>query len=393
VNRETGSKTCNFLCPNKVLFGIGAVQQIGREVKSLGGKKVLVVTDPAVKRLGLLDHVENILRSDKIGFGVFDRVLPEPPSRLVGEGAQLARDEFYDTIIGMGGGSSLDIAKGVSIMAKNNGDVLDYAGSDLVPQPGLPMILIPTTAGTGSEVTRVFVVTNEKDQSKQAIFSNYVLPNVALVDPALTQSMPLVITADTGVDALVHAIESYVSTNANPFSDLYAIKAIRLVSENLYPAYAKATNMNARVGMSLAATFAGMAFTSGGLGAVHGLAYPLGTIFHLSHGRSMAVMLPYVVDYNSIGNLEKYDHIAAAMGVKTSALSAYDSSKALVGALQRLLKDLNISTKLGDYGVGEADIPNLVTGAMKQARLFVPNPRDLREDDIRSIYMKALQGA
>jgi alcohol dehydrogenase class IV len=389
----TAYRICNFLSPNKIIFGTGAINQIAKEVRNLGRKNPLIVTDSGVVELGLLGHVEDMLKSDKMDMGLYHKVVPEPPSRIVDECAQLARDKSYDVIIGIGGGSSLDVAKGVSIMATNDGNVLDYAGTDLVPRAGLPMILIPTTAGTGSEVTRVFVVTDENDQSKKTIFSNYVLSNVAIVDPSLTQSMPLTVTADTGIDALVHAIESYVSANANPFSDLLAMEAIRLVAENLYPAYAKASNMNARSGMSLAATFAGMAFTSGGLGAVHALAYPLGTLFHLSHGRSMAVMLPYVIDYNRIGNLGKYENVAVAMGIKTEGLSSYDVSEALVNDVQRLLTILNISTKLTDYGVEERDIPNLVAGAMKQARLFVPNPRDLRENDIRNIYGKALQGA
>jgi alcohol dehydrogenase len=319
--------------------------------------------------------------------------LPEPPSRLVGEGAQMVRDGRCDIVVGFGGGSSLDVAKGISLMSTNPGNVLDYAGVDLVPHPGRPMILIPTTAGTGSEVTRVFVVTDERDQSKQAVFSNYVLPNLALVDPALTKSMPLTVTADTGIDALVHAIESYVSLNANPFSDPYALKAIRLVAENLYMAYAKGGNLKARTGMSLAATLAGMSFTSAGVGAIHGLAYPLGTLFHMSHGRSMAVMLPYVVEYNRTGNLDRYKDVAEAMGINTPTLSPYESSQALTAMLRRLLNDLNISAKLTDYGIREADIPSLVGGAMKQTRLFVANPRDLREEDIRNIYMKALKGS
>jgi len=385
-------KICNFLSPNKIIFGIGAVDQIAKEIKSLGRKHPLIVTDPGVVEFGLLKQVEDVLKSDKMDVGIYQKVVPEPPSHLVGECAQLVRDNSYDLIVGIGGGSSLDIAKGVAIMSTNSGNVLDYAGSDLVPRAGLPMILMPTTAGTGSEATRVFVVTDEKDHNKKTVFSNYVLPNVAIVDPALTQSMPLTVTADTGIDALVHAIESYVSANANPFSDILAIEAIRLVAENLYPAYAKANNLSARTGMSLAATLAGMAFTSGGLGAVHALAYPLGTMFHLSHGRSMAVMLPYIIDYNRIGNLEKYRNVAAAMGVKIEGLSEYDVSEALINAVQRLLSILQIPAKLKDYGVQEKDIPNLVTGAMKQARLFVPNPRDLRENDIEGIYRKALHG-
>ncbi len=387
-----GHGTCNFVSPNKIVFGVGALDQVTKEIGHLGGRRVLVITDPGVTALGITQRMEAMLKSDGIDMNLYQNVTPEPPSRLVDECAALARSESRDLIIGIGGGSSLDVAKGASIMATNDGNVLDYAGEGLVPRPGLPMILIPTTAGTGSEATRVFVVTDETDQSKKVVFSDYVLPNVAIVDPSLTQSMPLTVTADTGIDALVHAMECFVSANANPFSDLLALEAIRLIGEHLYPAYAKGSNMRARTGMALAATWAGMAFASGGLGAVHALAYPLGTLFHMSHGHSMAVMLPYVVDYNRIGNLERYRAVAAAMGVNTTGLSLYEAGEALVRNLQQLLTVLKISTRLSDYGVEERHVPELVAGAAKQARLFVPNPRDLGEDDIATIYGRALKG-
>jgi len=187
-----------------------------------------------------------------------------------------------------------------------------------------------------------------------------------------------------------HAIETYVSVNATPFSDILAIEAIHLIAENLPAAYAKADNMEARFNMSLAATLAGMAFTSGGLGAVHALAYTLGTEYHLSHGRSNAVMLPYVVDYNKIGNLNKYAHIAQAMGENIEGLSAYQAAEKLVTCLSRLLEILCIPTKISAYGVSREDIPKLVEGGMKQSRLFVPNPRNLTEEDVKDIYVSAL---
>jgi len=375
-----------FLSPNKILLGVAAANQIGREAKSLGAKKALIVTDQGVVKAGLVESIEDSLRSEEIQVGVFNKVEAEPPARIVDEGTQLARNEGYDIVIGVGGGSSLDAAKGVSIMVTNKGKTLDYAGVDLVPKKGLPKILVPTTGGTGSEVSRVFVVTDEVDKTKKVVYSNFNLADVAVVDPLLTISMPPVITADTGVDALVHAIESYVSVNATPFSDILAIEAIRLIAENLSVAYAKGNNIEARFNMMFAATIAGMAFTSGGLGAVHGLAYVLGTEYHLSHGRSNAIMLPHVMDYNKIGNLSKYAQIAQAMGEKIEGLSTYEAAEKSVDAVKRLLEHVNISVKLIDYGVSKGDLPKLVEGGMKQARLFLPNPRDLTEEDVSSIY-------
>ncbi|MFC1912187.1 iron-containing alcohol dehydrogenase, partial [Chloroflexota bacterium] len=313
----------------------------------------------------------------------------EPKARIVSECAQVVCDGKYDIVIGVGGGSSLDVAKGAAVMAVNEGKIVDFSGTDLVPLRGLPRILLPTTAGTGSEVTRILVVTDDADNSKKAIFSDFVLADVAIVDPLLTLSMPPAVTADTGVDALVHAVETYVSVKATPFSDVLAIEAIGLIAGNLPIAYVKGDNIEARFNMSLAATLAGLAFTSGGLGAVHALAYPLDTEYHVSHGRSNAVMLPYVVDYNKIGNLSKYADIAEAMGEDTEGLSEYEAAESLVGCLLRLLEDVSIPSRLGDYGVSRDDIPRLVEGAMKQKRLFVPNPRNLTEEDVKNIYESA----
>ncbi len=379
-------KISTFLSPNKISIGIGAAKQVGVDAKALGGKKALIVTDPGVVKAGLIDGIQESLESENVHTGIFDRVIAEPPARVIDESAQIARKEGYDIIIGVGGGSSLDAAKGASIMAVNKGKVLDYAGIDTVPKKGLTKILVPTTSGTGSEVTRVFVVTDEAEKTKKVVYSNLNLADVAIVDPLLTISMPSVVTADTGVDALVHAIETYVSVNATPFSDILAIEAIRLIAEGLPVAYAKGNNIEARYNMALAANLAGLAFTSGGLGAVHGLAYVLGTGYHMSHGRSNAIMLPHVMDYNRIGDLNKYARIGKAMGEGIQGLSAYEAAGKAVDAVKKLIAAVNISIKLPDYGIRKGDLPKLVEGGMKQARLFVPNPRDLTKEDVRKIY-------
>jgi alcohol dehydrogenase class IV len=383
------SKINAFLSPNKVILGNGAVSHVGEEARKLGAAKALIVTDEGVVKAGLVKDAEASLKAQKIEVGIYDKVKPEPPARLVDECAQAVRSNSYDIIVGIGGGSSLDVAKGASIMATNKGKVTDYVGDNLVPRRGVPKILIPTTAGSGSEVTRGVVMTDEADNSKKVVFSDFVLADVAIVDPLLTVSMPPVVTADTGMDALVHAIESYVSVNATPFSDMLAMEAIRLIAEYLPVAYAKANNIEARFNMSFAATLAGAAFVSGGLGAVHGLAYPLGTEYHWPHGRSNAVMLPYVVDFNKIGNLNKYAAIAQAMGENIDGLSKYEAAEVLVDSLFGLLDILHIPAKLSAYDISEKDIPKLVAGGMKQSRLFVPNPRNLTEADVKAIYTAA----
>lgn len=383
-------KTSIFFSPNKVILGKGAAQQAGSEVKTLGGKKVLIVTDPGVVQAGLVQVILDALKSQGIKYEVFDKVEPEPPARVVDAGAKAAIDNKCDTIIGFGGGSSLDVAKGVSIVATNKGKVLDYTGIDMVPKRGIPKILIPTTAGTGSEVTRVFVVTDETDNTKKVIYTNYNLAEVGLLDPMLTLSMPPSVTADTGFDALVHAVESYVSVNTTPFAEVLALQAISLIAHNLPIAYSKGTNVQARYNMLFAACIAGMAFTSGGLGAVHGLSYPLGTDFHMAHGKSNAIMLPHIVNFNFTGNMEKYARIAQTMGENIDGLSPYEAARKSVDAIKNLLTIVNISYKLTDYGVKKSDLPKLVAGGLKQARLFVPNPRDPSENDVKLIYEGAL---
>ncbi|UCF73319.1 MAG: iron-containing alcohol dehydrogenase [Deltaproteobacteria bacterium] len=383
-------KIGTFLSPNKISIGTGAAKQVGIESKALGGKKALIVTDPGVVKAGLIDGIQESLESEKIRTGIFDRVIAEPPARVIDEGAQIAHEEGYDIIIGVGGGSSLDAAKGASIMATNKGRVLDYAGIDMIPKGGLPKILLPTTGGTGSEVTRVFVVTDEAENTKKVVYSNFNLADVAIIDPLLSISMPPAVTADTGIDALVHAIEAYVSVNATPFSDILAIESIGLIAENLPIAYAKGSSIEARYNMVLAANLAGLAFTSGGLGAVHGLAYVLGTEYHMSHGRSNAIMLPHVMDYNTIGNLEKYAQIARAMGEHIQGLCAYKAADKSIDAVKKLLEAVDISIRLPEYGIRKEDLPRLVQGGMKQARLFVPNPRDLTKEDVEKIYKMAL---
>jgi len=378
-----------FYSPHKIVFGLGAAKNVGQEARLLGAKRAMVVTDPGVAGADLVQPISDSLEGAGLAFSLYAKVEPEPPARVIDEASAQFKAQDCDLVIGLGGGSSLDVAKGVSVVAANGGSVLDYCGFDLVKKPGAPKILIPTTAGTGSEVTRVFVLTDEAQQAKKAVYSFFTLPEVALVDPALTLSMPPQVTADTGVDALVHAIETYVSSNATPFSDTLAEKAIGLITRWLPLAWAKGSNLEARYYMSLAATTSGLAFGSGGLGAVHGLAYVLGTDYHLPHGRSNAIMLPHVMRFNLPGNPEKFADIAALMDQDVEGLPVMEAAEAGVRAVEDLLETIKLPYRLRDYDIPEADLPQMVEGAMKQTRLFVTNPRDLSQEDIREIYARA----
>jgi alcohol dehydrogenase len=382
-------KIHSFFSPNKILLGIGATKEIGKETKALGGTKALIITDPGVANSGLIDPIRSNLEEAGLKVFLFDRVEPEPPASVVDEGVQYIKEKGVDIVIGVGGGSSLDVAKGASLLASNPGNVLDYCGIDLIPKRGLPKILVPTTAGTGSEVTRVFVVTDKRDNMKKVVYSNYAISDLAIVDPMLTLSMPSKVTADTGMDALVHAIETYVSMNATPFSDLLASKAIALIAKYLPMAFAKSENIEARYHVSFASLLAGLAFASGGLGAVHALAYPLGTEYHLPHGRTNAIMLPHVMEFNLIGNRSRYALIAEMMGKGGNIIDLKAKVAKAVEAVTELLDDVQIPYHLRDYGIPKEAIPKLVDGGMKQARLFVPNPRNLSESDVEAIYTKA----
>lgn len=387
MSADNQLKTHVTFAPNKIVMGNGAAGSVAEEVKLLGCSKVLLVTDPGIVKAGLLEVIETSLTEAGIPFILYDNVEPEPRSHIIDEGGALFEKEQCDVIIGIGGGSSLDVSKGISVLTANKGSILDYVGLNLVPVKGAPMILMPTTAGTGSEVTRVLVMTDEAQNVKSVVFSPYLLPEVALVDPELTISMPSVVTADTGMDSLVHAIEAYVSTGATPLSDMWAQEAIQLVGRYLPVACAKGSNREARYQLSMAATLAGLAFTNAGLGAVHALAYPLGTEYHMTHGRTNAIMLPHVMKFNLPGNPVKYCTIAELLGENTDGLSDLTGAGLAVEAVLDLLASINVSCSISDYNIPDSDLKLLVEGAMKQQRLFVPNPRDLTEDDVRSIYL------
>ncbi len=383
------TKVSAFLSPTMILLGYNAVERIGVEAKKLGGSKACIITDAGVVQSGLVDKVKTPLEKEGLKTEVFDKVEAEPPIKVVDRCSEFIRKGKYDLVVGLGGGSSLDTAKGAAIMGTREGSVREICGVDIISRRGLPKILIPTTGGTGAEATRAFVVTDEEAGIKRVSYSNYNLAELAIVDPTLTVTMPAKVTADTGMDALVHAIESFVSVNGTPFSDLLAVETIRLISKSLPIAYAKGENLSARYDMSLAALLGGMSITSGGLGAVHALAYPIGTEYHQNHGRSNAIMLPHVMEFNLIGNIKKYGTIANSMGENISGLKELEAAERSIVAVRNLLEMVNIPFRLRDYGVRKEGIPKLVEGGMGQSRLFTPNPRNLTRDDVQAIYTKA----
>ena len=377
--------------PSKIIFGLDTAKAVGDEVMRLRGKKVLVVTDPIMVKMNLIKPVIDSLDAAGIAHAVFDGVEPDPPIQLLDEATAQYRQEGCDLVIGIGGASSLDVAKGVSLMATNEGEVLSMIGIEQVEKRGAPKILISTTHSAGGELSPYIVMhISKEDHGIVPIVSEYAIPEVAIMDPLLTVSMPPTLTVDTGIDSLATAIEAYVATDATPFSDVFAERAIELAAEYLPIAWAKGSNVTGRYFMSLAATMAGMAFVSASVGAVHALSYAIANKYRLTHGRSLAVLLPHVMAFNLPGNPERYAVAAELMGKDVEGLSALEAAELAVEAVEDILDSVEVSYQLRDYGAEEEDLPALAEETMEMAAFFDANPRDFTEDDINAIYQAAL---
>lgn len=382
-------KVTLFRTTRRILFGPGAIEKIGIEAQLLKAKKVQIVTDPGVIQAGLLKSVKVSLQTVGLPFVLFDGVEPDPRIEVVERSVEKAKKEDVDLIIGFGGGSSLDIAKVTSILLTNSGKIDSFFGIDLVPNPGKPVILAPTTAGTGSEVTPIAILSDTREKLKKGIVSPTLFPEVAIVDPKLTIGLSPSVTAFTGMDALTHAIEAYYSINATCLSDLFALRAMELISKNIRVAYANGENLSARTNMMEGSLLAGIAFANAGVGAVHAFAYPLGGEFHLAHGLTNTLMLPYVMRYNILGCPEKFARMAEAFGEKVESLSVLDGAEIAVRFVERLSDDIRVPRRLRDVGIPENAITKLAEAAMKVTRLLANNPRKITLEDAIAIYNSA----
>ena len=374
----------------RIVMGPGALNQLGDEVKALKAKKVLIVTDQGLIDSGLVNRAGAVLEKAGIEYAVFGDVEADPRYEIVADCVAMIRSENAGLIIGFGGGSPIDIAKVSAVMATNEGPISEYFGIDLVPNPGLPTLIVPTTAGTGSEVTPIAILSDHTEKLKKGIVSPHLFPSAALLDPELTLGLPPRVTAATGMDALIHAIESYTSKNATSISDMLARQAMRLIAKNIRTAYSDGSNLEARSNMLEGSLLAGMAFCTAGVTAVHAFAYPIGAEFHIPHGIANSIMLTPVMEFNKHGSQERFADIAGYLGVDTAALSVKEAADASVEAMRTLAADLNIPEHLSEFGIKDEDIPQLAEGVMKVTRLLANNPRDLAQKDAEEIYRRVL---
>lgn len=380
-----------FSTTSQIVFKPGAAAAIGEIVKARLGTRVMFVTDPGLRKLGLCDPALASLAASGVEVTLFDGVEADPSLATVQNAEQTAKAANVTGVIGFGGGSSLDVAKVVALLCGSAEDLDAAWGVGNAKGPRLPLVLVPTTAGTGSEVTPVSIITVGGDE-KRGVSSPIILPDIAILDPDLTLDLPAHITAATGIDAMVHAIEAYASKSANnnPLSQMLARQALQLLGANIEKAVFDGKDRTARGAMLLGSMLAGQAFANSPVAAVHALAYPIGGTFHIPHGLSNALVLPHVLRFNATETASVYAEIATdAFPDLATEDGTQGRCAAFIERLAALSSKLGLQSRLRDVGIGEADLAGMARDAMKQTRLLVNNPRDVSEDDALAIYKAA----
>lgn len=376
-----------FVAP-EFIFGMDARTLAGRYAKNFGGRKVLVVTDPGVKSAGWSGQAIASLEESGLEYVLFDRVTSNPKSEEVAAGAAVYRQEGCNAIVAIGGGSPMDCAKGIGIVSANSGKIVDFEGVDKVEQSIPPLICIPTTAGSAADVSQFAIITDSARQTKIAIISKMIVPDVALIDPVTTTSLSRDLTAQTALDALSHGIEAFVSTAHSAITDLYALQAISSIASNLLPTLNTPGSLGFRGRMMLASLEAGLAFSNASLGLIHAMAHSLGGMLDVPHGECNALLLPHVIDFNFPAEQERYSRIAGAMGVSTTGMTPDDILASLNSRIICLLQASGVARPLSRMGISRSDIPMLALKALDDPCIFT-NPRQPSREDIEAIYERA----
>lgn len=373
-----------FQLPGRIIYNEGAMEKIGDEAKKLGAKALIITGKHSAKSNGSLDKIVSLLNASQIKSVVFAEIESDPSVDIVEKGVEFANEEKIDVIVAMGGGSALDAAKAISVMLTNPGSIVDYE-KKAPAKAGVPVIAIPTTAGTGSEVSRYVVITDTKRKIKMLIGGETLIPKVAILDPSLTVTMPPAITGATGMDALTHAIESYISKVAQPVTLLHSLTAIKLIRENLIKAIVSPDNIEARSNMLIGQMHAGLAFSNASVALVHSMSRPLGAYFDVPHGLANAILLPEVMKFNRIACPEKYADIAKAMGEKTHGLPLREASLLAVKAVKELYAETGLPKTLKEVKVTRESLPKLAEDALNSGSTSF-NPRKPSLADIIQIY-------
>ncbi|MFR4052722.1 MAG: L-threonine dehydrogenase [Clostridium perfringens] len=378
-----------FFMPAISLMGADCLKDAGDQVGELGFKKALIVTDKVLGQIGIVKKVTDVLDNKNIEYAIYDETKPNPTVKNVNDGLALLKEKECDFVISLGGGSAHDCAKGIALLATNGGEIKDYEGVDKSKKPQLPMVGINTTAGTGSEMTLFAIITDEERHIKMALVDKHLTPIIAVNDPMLMLAMPKSLTAATGMDALTHAIEAYVSTSATPITDACAEKAIELISNYLVNAVENGQDVEARDMMAYAEYLAGMAFNNASLGYVHAMAHQLGGFYNLPHGVCNAILLPHVQEYNKSTSASRLAKIAKIMGGNIEGLTDEQGADLCIDMIKSLSQTIGIPEGLGVLGVKESDFETLATNALNDA-CSLTNPRKGNLEEVIAIFRKAM---
>ena len=376
----------NFRAAGEITFGSGSIGDAGAIIKRHGGKKILMVVDSGFAKNGPLEELTGALQREKLSFVIFDGVEPEPRVEVADRCAGLARKERCDFVLGVGGGSAMDTAKAAAVLATNEGRARDFQGLNKVPKAGLPKGMVPTTAGTGSEVTFTAVFINEEEKKKAGINSPFLYPEMSILDPELTLGLPPAVTAFTGMDALTHAIESYTSKAASPMSEMFSEEAIRRIGKSLRQAVDQGSDLDARTHMLFGSLLAGVGLANAGVTAAHSLSYPMGGVYRVPHGVANAMLLPAIMEFNAFSSVKKFAEIAELLGEKVKELSVKEAAVLAVETVKQLAKDIGIPQRLSDLGIPETAIPGMAEEAIKVARPLENNPRPVSLEEAIRIY-------
>lgn len=377
-----------FVTP-EIIFGKNAIDQVGEACLRLGAKKVLIVSDHGVINAGWLEKVITICKQSGLHYTTFHEVTTNPKDIEVDQGVVIYRNEQCDAVIGVGGGSALDVAKAIAILVANGGEIHDYEGVDQILFPLPPMVMISTTAGSGSEVSQFAVIVDSKKKKKMTIVSKSLVPDIAIIDPITLITKDRDLTASTGMDVLTHAIEAYVSVAATPLTDVQAKNAIKLVAKYLRPSVASKTNEEAKNAMAMASLQAGLAFSNAILGAAHAMAHAIGGRFPMAHGDINAVILPHVMEFNLIATPKRFSTIAELMGQDIRGLTEMEAGKKAIRQVVELSKDIEAPQRLSEMGLTEIDIETMSQIALVDA-CMITNPRDMTLTDVKKLFTLAL---